>query len=274
MTHWTEELFKENPELFIGAIEERLEQAHDEVAGLLNCLGEQGFQPERILDLNCGIGRHSVEMGKRDIEVLGTDLSADYISAARKRSEEEGVAGNVRFEVADMRHIASVLAGEKLFDGAVCLWTSFGFYDDDTNIDILNQCLSLVKEGGFFALEVINRDWIVQNFQEQGFTRWQDWIVLEERYIDAVNSRSCNSWTFLKKKDKETYILDKVIKFDHRIWSLHELVCLLEKAGWRFEAAYPGFSPGAIDKEGASALQSEEILQSRMLLVIGCRPQA
>lgn len=274
MTHWTEELFKENPELYIGAFEERLEQAHDEVVGLQSCLAEQGFQPKRILDLNCGIGRHSVELGKRGIEVLGTDLSADYISIARKKAKEDGVAANVRFRVADMRRIASDLSGEKPFDGVACLWTSFGFYDDETNAAILKQCLSLVKEGGFLALEIINRDWIVQNFQEQGFTRWQDWIVLEERYFNVVTSRSCNSWTFLKKKDKETYILDKVINFDLRVWSLHELICLLEQAGWNFKAAYPGLAPGAIHKEDDFSPQSEEILQSRMLLVIGQRPQA
>jgi len=273
MTHWTEELFKENPELFLGAFEERLEQAHDEITGMLNCLAEQGFQPKRILDLNCGIGRHSIEMGRKGIQVLGTDISRGYLDIARKRGEEEGLAGKVQFREADMRLISRSLKGEKPFDGVVCLWTSFGFYDDETNICILNQCLSLVKEGGFFAMEIINRDWIVQNFQEQGFTRWQDWIVLEERHFSALDSRSYNTWTFLKRKDKETYILDKVINLDHRIWSLHELIGLLEKAGWQFKAAYPGFAPGAIQVGRAPSAQSEEILQSRMLLVIGHRPE-
>jgi 2-polyprenyl-3-methyl-5-hydroxy-6-metoxy-1,4-benzoquinol methylase len=269
--HWTETLFKENPELFVGAFEERMEVAHEEVAGLLNCLAEQGFQPKRILDLNCGIGRHSVELARRNIEVLGTDISENYIAVARARAKEEKVLA--RFKVADMRHIASDLVDEELFDGIVCLWTSFGFYYDDTNVSVLNQCLPLVKKGGFFALEIINRDWIIQNFQEQGFTRWRHWIVLEERAFNAVNSRSYNTWTFLKQKRRKTYVLEKVINFDHRIWSLHELICLLGEAGWCFKSAYPGFSHGAIKLEDTPSCLSEEILQSRMLLVIGYRPE-
>jgi SAM-dependent methyltransferase len=271
MTHWTEELFCKNPRLFLGAFQERLNKTHDEVVGLLNCLDEQGFQPKRVLDLNCGIGRHSIELGKLGIEVLGTDLSADYIAIAKKMAEEEDITKKVHFKVVDMRQLASALCQEELFNGVICLWTSFGFYDDETNVRILKQCLSLVKEGGFFALEIVNRDWIVQNFQEQGFTRWQDWIVLEERYFNLINSRSYNTWTFLEQRDKETYILDKVINLDHRIWSLHELIDLFERAGWVFKAAYPGLLPGAVEAESDFSVQSEEIMQSRMLLIIGYR---
>lgn len=273
MSHWTQELFTEHPQLFLGAFETRLEQSYDEVVGLLNCLQEQGFQPQRLLDLNCGIGRHSVELGRQGIEVLGTDLSPEYIRIATKRAKEEGVSDRLHFWVVDMRHIAEMLADEKPFDGIACLWTSFGFYDDETNIDVLKQALGLVKAGGFLALEIINRDWIVQSFQEQGFERWKDWIVLEERRFNPVDSRIYNKWTFLKQKDEKNYILDKTVELDHRLWSLHELTDLLQKAGWRFKAAYPGFSPGAIGWDGGLSYQAEGILQSRMLLVIGERTE-
>jgi hypothetical protein len=50
----------------------------------------------------------------------------------------------VRFKVADMRSIGAILAREK-FDGVINLFTSFGFYDDKTNADILRQCANLVR---------------------------------------------------------------------------------------------------------------------------------
>ena len=148
MTHWTEELFKEHPELFLGAFEARLEQSYDEVAGLLHCLSEQGFQPQRLLDLNCGIGRHSIELAKQGIRVVGTDISPDYIDIATEMAAEQGVADRAGFRVADMRRIAAEMENEKPFDGVVCLWTAFGFYDEETNIDVLRQCRGLVGEGG------------------------------------------------------------------------------------------------------------------------------
>ncbi len=240
-TDWTEKLFVENPELFVPAIKKRVSQAEEEVSFLLDCLDENGFNPDRILDLNCGIGRHSIEMAKREIEVLGTDLSKFYIKTARKRAEKENLQDNVDFLVADMRNIKASLSKRKLFDGIINLWTSFGYYDEGTNEDILRQCSDLVKSGGFFALEIINRDWIVHNFEERGFVQIKDNIILEKRSLNLENSRAYNTWIYLIK-DGENNFKKKEIEFNHRLWSLHELINMFERNGWKFEKAYPGFN--------------------------------
>ena len=108
MSHWTD-LFKEHPELFFYALDERVAQARVEVDFLLECLHKHGFKTRSVLDLNCGIRRHSIELGKSGTTVLGTDLSPDYIDTAKKRAENEGVAKIVRFKVAGMRRIALAL---------------------------------------------------------------------------------------------------------------------------------------------------------------------
>jgi SAM-dependent methyltransferase len=239
MSHWTEDLFVNHPELFVKALEERVSVAGDEVDFLLKYLGEEGFKPRRILDLNCGIGRHSIELGKRGISVLGTDISPHYIQIANQRAKSQKVADKVRFKVADMRNIGKVLAKEK-FDGIINLFTSFGFYDDKTNADILRQCCSLVRSKGLFALEIMNRDWIVRNFQPRGFSRYEHMIVLEDRAFDAKTSRIGTTWTYLVQKDGKNFALEKQVTIDHRIWSLHELIDIFEKTGWRFKAVYPG----------------------------------
>jgi len=240
MFHWTEDLFVNHPELFVKALEERVSIAGDEVDTILKYLGEEGFKPRRILDLNCGIGRHSIELGKRGISVLGTDLSPYYIQIAKKNAKNQQVTDKVDVKVADMRSIGTVLAGEK-FDGIINLETSFGFYDDKTNSDILRQCCSLVRPKGFFALEIINRDWIVRNFQQRGFSRYENLIVLEDRAFDAETSRIGTTWTYLVQKDNKNFVLKKQVTVDTRLWSLHELIDLFEKTGWRFKAVHPGF---------------------------------
>ena len=240
MSHWTEDLFVKHPELFVKALEERVSIAGDEVDVLLRYLGEEGFKPRRILDLNCGVGRHSVELGKRGISVVGTDLSPYYIQIARKRAKSQQVAEKVRFKVADMRRIGAVLAGEK-FDGIINLFTSFGFYDDKTNADILRQCSTLVRSEGFFALETVNRDWIVRNFQPHGFSRYENLIVLEDRAFDAKTSRTTATWTYLVQRDDKNFFLEKQFTIDNRVWSFHELIDIFGKTGWRYKAVYPGF---------------------------------
>jgi len=240
MSHWTEDLFVNHPELFVKALEERVSIAGDEVDLFLKHLSKEGFKPRRILDLNCGIGRHSIELGKRGISVLGTDLSPYYIQIAKKRARSHHVADKVRFKVVDMRRIGAVLAKEE-FDGIINLLTSFGYYNDKTNTDILRQCCSLVRSKGFFALEIANRDWIVRNFQPQGFSRYKNLIVLEDRTFDAKTSRALTTWTYLVQKDDKNFVLEKQVTTDTRLWSLHELIGILEKTGWRFKAVYPRF---------------------------------
>jgi SAM-dependent methyltransferase len=239
VSHWTEDLFVNHPELFVKALEERISIAGDEVDLFLKYLCDEGFKPRRILDLNCGIGRHSIELGKRGINVLGTDLSPYYIEVAEKRAKSQHVTDKVRFKLADMRRINAMLAREK-FDGIINLETSFGYYDEKTNADILRQCCSLVRPKGFFALEIANRDWIVRNFQPQGFSRYENLIVLEDRTFEAKTSRVGTTWTYLVQKDAKNLVLEKQVTTDTRLWSVHELIDLFEKTGWRFKAAYPG----------------------------------
>lgn len=241
MSDWTKELFEEHPELYLSALEERIAQASEEVNVLLKYLKEQGFEPKNILDLNCGIGRHSIELGKRGIKALGTDISPLYIKVAKKRAKEEKVDDRVRFRVADMREIASVLSGKKPFDGIVNLFTSFGFYDEKTNDDILRQCLGLVRGGGFFALEILNKEWLIENFQEKSFLRLKDIIILEERSFNQHTSRIEDRWTFLMRRDDNNFVLKKEITLNHRLWNLRELKEMFERTGWQFQTAYPGF---------------------------------
>jgi len=238
--HWTEDLFVNHPELFLKALEERVSIAGGEVDILLKYLGEEGFKPRRILDLNCGIGRHSIELGKRGINVVGTDLSPYYIQLAKKRAESHQVADKVQFKVADMRKISELLAREK-FDGIINLETSFGYYDDKTNADILRQCCSLVQPKGFFAIEIANRDWIVKNFQPQGISHYENLILLEDRMFDAKTSRVKTIWTYLIQKGNKNFFLEKQVAIDHRLWSIHELIEFFENGGWRFKAVHPGF---------------------------------
>jgi SAM-dependent methyltransferase len=249
---WTRDLFEDSPELFLSMLEERVAAAAGEVDRLLECLGEQGVEPRRVLDLNCGIGRHSVELARRGFDVVGTDLSPLYVKIAGDRAEKVGLSGKVRFRVADMRRIGQELRDEAPFDAVVNLFTSFGFYDERTNDEILSQCLNLVKAGGVFVLEIMNRDWIVRNFEANGFSchmlDGKELVVLEERDFDAASSRMRSTWTYLHQQDHDNFVRKKKVTLDHRLWSLHELIEMFNRTGWRFRAVCHGFGDVAETK--------------------------
>ena len=268
MTHWTEDLFRDNPELFQSLFDIRAEMVPAEVDFLLEKLGEHDFKTRRILDLNCGVGRHAIELGRRGIEVVGTDISSQYIEVAGKRAGAAGVADNTTFKVVDMRDIASGLAAEKPFDGIICMWTSFGFYDDATNEDILKRCVELLKPGGFFVLDIINRDWLLLHFADRGYTTIGDQMITEDRKFDIKTSRNISTWTYLRRLDGDNYHREKSVTVDHRIWSLHELIALYQKAGLELAAVYTGFGPG-FNPQQSVIFGLHDLLQSRMLLCIG-----
>ncbi len=272
MQHWTEELFEENPQLFLSILRELSPQARTEIRDILSLLDIQGYKPKRVLDLNCGIGRHSIELGKRGINVLGTDLSPAYIEIARKRAQKRKVENKVRFKVVDMRQIQSALSNEEPFDGIFCLWTSFGFYDDDTNDDILRQCLKLVKPGAFFALDIVNRDWLLRNFSERSFERIKDRLILYERQFDSQTSRHKDKWTFMRQIDDKTFMLDGDFQLDLRVWNMHELILLFRRTGWKFDCAYPGSSFTHGIRKIRFTLPQDDLLEAGRLLIIASKP--
>ena len=271
MAHWTEELFVDSPELFYAHFEARAEHVPVEVDFILEKLKDHDFNTGRILDLNCGVGRHALELAKRGIEVVGTDISPQYVDIAAKKAAEANVAGKATFKVADMRQITAGLSGEKPFDGIICMWTAFGFYDDATNEDILRQCVGLLKPGGFFVMDIVNRDWLLTAFNERGHTLIGDLLVLEERNFDIQTSRMVNKWTYLRQQDGETYGVVKTVDLDHRVWSLHELKDLFEKVGLEHAAVYAGFGPG-FDPKQPQLDGLRNLTASRMLLYIGRKP--
>jgi SAM-dependent methyltransferase len=272
MPHWTEELFEKNPQLFLNVLSQLNPQARTEVRDILSLLDGQGYRPKRVLDLNCGIGRHSIELGKLGIEVLGTDLSPAYMKIAGERAQKLKVGDKVRFRVVDMRRIKSALSNERSFDGILCLWTSFGFYDDETNDDILRQCLKLVKPGGFFALDIVNRDWLLRNFVERRFERVKDHIILYDSQFDSQTSRHKDKWTFLRQTGKDAFTMEGSIKLDLRVWSIHELIQLFERTGWKFECAYPGLAGRHGLRKVRFTLPHDDLVEAGRFLIISSRP--
>ena len=127
--HWTEKMFIDQASLYEATLEALVERAEAEVEGLKGIFSEQGVPPGgSILDLACGIGRHSVLLAEEGYRVVGVDLSPTFIARAEELAAESGVDDRVEFRVGDMREIGMLLGdlrGE--FNAVVNLFTSMGF---------------------------------------------------------------------------------------------------------------------------------------------------
>ncbi|HTY81615.1 MAG TPA: class I SAM-dependent methyltransferase, partial [Dehalococcoidales bacterium] len=77
---------------------------------------EKGYQ--KILDLGCGTGRHSLYLARRGFDVYATDVSPTAVKIAGEKAVELGL--DIHFKQHDMRDIPF---GDNFFDAAICTWT-------------------------------------------------------------------------------------------------------------------------------------------------------
>jgi SAM-dependent methyltransferase len=103
----------------------------------------------RLLDVGMGPGRHSIEFAKRGLQVVGVDLSPEFVEVARNRAADEGIAAS--FFPMDARH----LPFEEEFDLVLSLCEgAFSLGIDD--LGILRAMARSTKPGGRLAVSAVN----------------------------------------------------------------------------------------------------------------------
>jgi ubiquinone/menaquinone biosynthesis C-methylase UbiE len=106
-------------------------------------------QTRRILALGCGTGievRALRRATQPDTAITGLDHSPALIDAARRLTTEEGLAGNVTYQVGDAHHAPY---GDGEFD-VVTLHTLISHVDDPPQV--LREARRLVRPGGTVAI--------------------------------------------------------------------------------------------------------------------------
>ena len=81
-------------------------------------ISQLGLHPgDRVLDVGCGPGRHSVELARRGIRCHGIDISQRFLELAAESAAEEGLTDLATFDRVDARQ----LEFSNEFDGAFSL---------------------------------------------------------------------------------------------------------------------------------------------------------
>ena len=181
----------------------------------------------KILDVCCGVGRHSIELAKRGYRVTGFDATDRYLEVAAARAKRRGV--NLTLDVCDLRKIKY----RNEFHAAICMWTSFGYFENERDhLKSLRAINRALRPGGKFIIDLINRDWLIRNFEQTGWFEVGKSFVLERRQFDSTRSRINSEWVFVGKNGVERRTISL------RVYSPHELMELLERAGFEIGAAF------------------------------------
>ncbi|MFB6264984.1 MAG: class I SAM-dependent methyltransferase [Bradymonadaceae bacterium] len=231
---WIEEAFGEEYLMTLpSSVHQKTQREADFIEKMLSL--QQGDQ---ILDLACGYGRHTVELAERGYDIAGFDLSQPLLEKALAEAKRRSL--EINFFLGDMRGLT--FADE--FDACFCWQTSFGYYPDRTNLEILARINRSLRTGGRFLLDVMNRDFVVHDMPHRRWWEGTGCVFLEEGEFDDEKSV-----LHLNRK----FVLDeRELEHDYyiRLYSRHELAELLDRAGFRVhdvtgDLAHPGYFLGA-----------------------------
>jgi len=203
-----------------------------EVDRALGMLKPEGS--ERVLDLACGIGRHSLELRRRGFEVVGLDISAELLEIAAREAEAQSL--DVSFVQADLRELDFedefdlVLS---LNDGAV------GYFEtDEENYRTFEVVSNALRSGGGHLMQLPNvlhaekhlpqKTWIAgEATVELSDHRWNG----KDRYLEGFTVPIPIGEVFEKFEP---------IPFRQRLYSVDELKELYESVGMRLANVFRG----------------------------------
>ncbi|MFC7439681.1 class I SAM-dependent methyltransferase [Laceyella putida] len=175
MSNWYEKSFGED---YLIVYKHRSRQdASREVARLQEWLQLQ--EKQLILDLCCGMGRHTIALARKGYSMVGLDLSRVLLSHAVR--ESEGLA--IPFVHGDMRALPFV---DHTFDVVLNLFTSFGYFErDEDNLRVLSEIHRVLKPQGQFVMDFLNRHAVEQNLVPESVREEDNVWIREERWIDG-----------------------------------------------------------------------------------------
>ncbi|WP_437937743.1 methyltransferase domain-containing protein [Sorangium sp. So ce341] len=187
-----------------------------------------------ILDLACGAGGHAIEIASRGYSVVGFDLSLAMLARAADDAQDRGQKLN--FLQGDMREMTF----EETFDGVYCWSTSFGYFDDEKNADVLARIRRALRAGGMLLLDIVNRDYVASRQPSLVWFEGDGCVCMDEMQVDFFTSRLKVKRTVMFEDGRS-----REIDYSIRLYGLHELGKMLHEAGFKVtevtgHPAHPG----------------------------------
>ena len=178
-----------------------------------------------VLDLACGAGRHSKILCERWWTV-GLDLSAALLRVARRESPD------APFVRADMRELPFA---DESFDLVVNLFTSFGYFEDDSEHVRVLKCLhSVISSGGTLVIDFLNAHEVRAGLVPYD-ERVENGITIEQSRTISPDRRFVEKTIKLRERGRE--YVERV-----RLFSAGDLVRMLEAAGFQVVARAGDYS--------------------------------
>ncbi|MFX1371188.1 MAG: methyltransferase domain-containing protein [Promethearchaeota archaeon] len=180
----------------------------------------------KILDLCCGQGRHSIELAKNGFKnILGLDRSRYLIQKAKADAKKNGVSCN--FREGDARKLPF---NTDKFDFVLILGNSFGYFESiKDDLLVLKEVFRVLKPWGQILVEISDGEYIKDNYQSRSW-EWIDkeYFVCRERSL-SLDKQKLISREVINHVNKGV-LIDQF--YAERLYSKIGISDLLKKVGF------------------------------------------
>ncbi len=208
---------------------------------------------DRVFDIACGAGDHSLLLAKRGLRVTALDISKTLIDFAVQRAREEGLT--IDFYRGDMREISH----REQFKAAILLSHSFGFFKHEDNQRVLSVVYNALERGGRLLLDLMN-PYNLPKFQRTWTKIEGGYLLSEPHVLDAAEGiLRGRPATFINTDADEIVLMnqDAMSNNDIRMYTGQEIVTLLCSAGF-----------SRVDLYGSNTLPRTPYTQSSERMVV------
>ena len=150
----------------------------------------------KILDLACGIGRHSIYLDKIGFKVVGTDKSPNNIKKA-KASKNQDISFLQMEMIDDTNHKYDVIFN---------LFTSFGYVNHNYNLKTIKNIERQLKDDGTVIVDFMNTLFVKKNL-----------VIEETKVIDDLSFK-------IKRKSDGKHIYKEIKFHDKKNYFFQEKV--------------------------------------------------
>jgi SAM-dependent methyltransferase len=202
------------------------ERTEAEVRALVSLL--ELDRPTKILDLACGYGRHANRLAALGHTVTGIDLTSGFLDIARKDANERH--DKVTYLQGDMRQLSYT----DEFERVMLLFTTFGYFDDEANLQVLVNIKNALKPGGLLIFDLPNRDVQLRDMKPAFVIEKEGNLMVDRLSFDNLHGRLVNKRIVIRdgiRKDKP---------FSIRLYNPNEIQGMIDKAGMELYHLYGG----------------------------------
>jgi D-alanine-D-alanine ligase len=185
------------------------------------------LKPEnKILDLCCGQGRHTIELAKREFgKIEGLDRSRYLIQKARTNAKKASIF--CKFKEGDARKLPYTA---DQFDNVMILGNSFGYFETlNDDLRVLQESFRVLKPWGKILIDLSDGEFLKKNFQPRSW-EWinKEYFVCRERSLSLDQQR-------LISREVITHVNKGVMVdqfYAERLYTKEQITQILTKAGF------------------------------------------